>query len=250
MRSLTLAAALSLIAGAATAHEFVVVPDSFEPNGPVTFEAHSTHVFFEAEEAEALDSVSVQLVASGKTVDASLEAKDIYLAGQVAAPDGDLAWLVGHRHAQVWSRTPEGWKRGGRNDNADAVSAGKFEKFSKVLLSDGGGDYAAPLGHALEIVPLQDPAAAAAGDTLPVHVLYNGAPIPATVTATFGGFSSVPNTYAFVTDTLTEGEDEGQAMVRLWSPGVWMVRVEHEGAGGDGYDRHVLRATLVFDVEG
>jgi hypothetical protein len=70
------------------------------------------------------------------------------------------------------------------------------------------------------------------------------------VHATFDGFADTPSTYAFVTETLVEGENAGTAMVRTWAPGLWVIRAEHDAPGGEGFDRHNLRATLVFEVKG
>lgn len=252
MKTMTTALALGMFAGAAFAHEFVLAPQaSTAAVGSVApFAAHSTHVFFQPEEAESLDSVSASVVAGGETLPITLESAGTWLAGAAPIPGEGPVWLVGHRHGQIWSQTPDGWKIGGRDANPDARAAAKYEKFSKALLNAGGAGYDAELGHLLEIVPLADPADLAPGDALPVKVLYDGAAIPATVHATFGGFADTPGTYAFVTETLTDGENAGSAMVKTWAPGLWVIRAEHDAPGGEGFDRHNLRATLVFEVEG
>jgi uncharacterized GH25 family protein len=252
MTPIRFAVALGLLAGAAHAHEFVLAPEATVAavGAAVPFAAHSTHVFFAPEEAEGLDSVSAAVVAGGETRPVTLENAGTWLAGAAPIPAAGPVWLTGHRHGQVWSQTPDGWKIGGRDANPDARAAAKYEKFSKALLNAGGAGYDAVLGHLLEIVPLADPAALKAGDALPVKVLYDGAAIPATVHATFDGFADTPSTYAFVTETLAEGENAGTAMVRTWAPGLWVIRAEHDAPGGEGFDRHNLRATLVIDVRG
>lgn len=252
MKRFAITLALCFAAGAASAHEFFLLPDSFAPEtgAELGFAAHSSHHFLEAEEAEGLDSVTASLVAAGQTRDAALTAKEKEIAGVATLGDAPASWLVGHRLGQVWSQTADGWKPGGRDKNPGAKTAANYEKFSKVLLKTAGKSWKAPLGHQLEIVPLADPNALKPGDELPVQVLFDGAPIATTVSATFAGFSSQPNTYAYVTETLSEGPQEGAALVKTWSPGVWMIRAQHTAAGGEGFDKHVLRATLLFEVEG
>ncbi len=251
LKTLTLAGALAILAGAATAHEFVLKPAALRAGAgeSVAVEIHSTHVMIAPEEAEGADSVSAALVAGGETVDLGIEPAADHLVTAATLPGEGPAWLVAHRHAQVWSKTAEGWVKGGRDEHADAETAGKYEKFSKALLNAGGEGAGAPLGHALEIVPLADPATLSAGDSLALRVLHDGAPISATVYATFDGFSDRPNTYAYVTDT-AEAEGGPTAEVKTWAPGTWIVRVQHDAPGSEAYDAHVLRATLVFEVAG
>lgn len=64
--------------------------------------------------------------------------------------------------------------------------------------------------------------------------------------ATFDGFSTNPNTYAYFTET----DEKGIAKVKITHPGMWMVRAEKETAEQtEDYDKHILRAVLVFGVD-
>lgn len=84
------------------------------------------------------------------------------------------------------------------------------------------------------------------GQDLAVQVLYNGKPTPATVLATYDGFTKKPNTYAYCTET----DEAGVAAVRLTHPGLWLVRTEIKGVPADGtVDQEVLRSTLTFFVQ-
>jgi uncharacterized GH25 family protein len=235
----------------ALAHELVVAPEGtrLEAGATLPFAVHSTHVLLAPEEMEAPEDVAASLVPAGggEAREVALEAAGTHLAGEAEGAGDGPVWLVAHRLAQTWSRTPEGWSEGGRDANPDAATVEVYEKFSKTLLNAGGPGYDAPLGHRLEIVPAADPADLAAGDDLPVRVLLDGEPIQATVHATFAGFSDRPGTWAYVTETAEEG---GEAVVTTWAPGLWFVRAEHTAPGGEGVDGHVLRAVTSFEVAG
>ncbi|MEZ5656849.1 MAG: DUF4198 domain-containing protein [Sphingobium sp.] len=69
--------------------------------------------------------------------------------------------------------TTKGWVR-------DSVDSAHFIKFAKSLFRIGRSDqgYARILNDRLEFIPLEDPFKVASGDTLPVKVLFDGAPLP------------------------------------------------------------------------
>ncbi|NJN46630.1 MAG: DUF4198 domain-containing protein [Candidatus Competibacteraceae bacterium] len=171
------------------------------------------------------------------------------LEGTLSDVDGATAYLLGHRHGQVWSQTDKGWQPGGREQNPEAKSSNKYEKFAKALINASADDdsYAKPAGQLLEIVPLTNPATVNPGDELPVQVLYDGKPLNTAVYATFDGFSDTPGTYAYYTETLSEGEHADKAMIKLVVAGTWMVRAEHR-VSGEQFDEHVMRAVLLFEV--
>ncbi|MGF1502317.1 MAG: DUF4198 domain-containing protein [Paracoccaceae bacterium] len=246
------ALALALAAAApAAAHEFVVLPAETRATAgeAIGFEVHSTHVFFAPEEMERPESVSVELVsASGpQPVEIAAGADGLMLTGEVET-GAETVWLAAHRLGQIWSKTPNGWVEAGRDEATDAEFTNKYEKFAKVLINAGDAAVAtAPIGQLLEIVPLSDPSELAPGDVLEVRVLHDGQPVDATVTATFGGFSDLPNTYAYLTET-REVDGTPQADIKTWSPGLWVVRAELQTADTPGIDAHVLRSILQFEV--
>lgn len=97
-----------------------------------------------------------------------------------------------------------------------------FENYAKALIAVGdtaAGDFTEPVGHNIEIVPLENPYHKRAGDYLPVQVLLQGRPARyATVSATYMGFSSEEE-YAFSSKT----NSQGIARVRLLAPGHWVL---------------------------
>lgn len=256
MIRLTIASlAAAVLAQTAAAHETIMTPASLHAAAGemLPFAIHSTHVLFEAEEVENIDIVSAHVVAGDETTDVVIREGADALEGDATAPTDGPFWMVAHRHGVVWSSTPDGWKRGGRDANPDATSAGKFERFSKALINAAtdadAASWGAPLGHALEIVPLDNPAGLKAGEALRVQVLHGGEAVSAQVEAGFRGFTDLPETYAYVTRTVEDETVGPVATIKPWAPGLWAARVELRAPGDAIFDNHVLRATLVFEVE-
>ena len=251
LRTLVLFALLlsALPSGLAAAHELILVPQfwhAYATGQKVPFSIISSHVFMKSEELE--DAANVEASYAGMplalTANQAFDAYD----GVVELRGSGAAILTGHRKGQVWSRTTEGMKQGGRTELGDAViEARMYEKFAKALLPVDGDStgFDATLGHTLEIVPVDDPLTARTGDVVSFRVLLDGEPSGGEVFATYDGFSDASNTYAFY----AEAGDDGIARVRLSAPGLWMVRAQRvKDVQGQDHDKHYLRAVTAFPV--
>lgn len=128
------------------------------------------------------------------------------------------------------------------------LSSGRYEKFSKALISQGNPDenFTKSVGHRLEIIPVDNPQSVKAGSELKLKVLFDGKPLATELYATYDGFSSRSNTYAYFSNS----NKEGQGAVKITEPGVWMVRVQHEiDKPTEDFDKEVIRAVLLFGIE-
>lgn len=252
---LAIAALGCLIGFGAAAHEFVASSKTTPEKGGDTavFILDSTHVFGNAEEAETPKHVRAQLITPSAIteLDVVKNADAPNLTGTFTLSKAESAWLVGHRLPVIWSQTPDGWKEGGPDQHPDAIASSRFEKFSKNLT--GGTQstdfISSPLGHKLEIVPLSDPRMTAIGQDMAVQILLDGHPYSTSVLATYAGFTDTPSSYAYYTETFSDGRGSGIAKIRITKPGLWMVRVAADVPDSDtGVQVHNLRATLTFNV--
>ena len=252
--------ALTALLGAAlpaTAHEFILKPDTATPAAgqKTRVQAQASHVFMISEEAEKPESVNLQLVQKGKstpvtlTEDASLAA----LVGDILLTGTAPALLVGHRLPQIWCETTQGEMEGSRAaleaKGMKVKSSGKYEKFAKTLLNPSHDDklYAKVLGQDLELVLLTNPADVKPGSPLNVQVLLHGKPVPnAAVGLTHDAYSKEQDTYKFKTQT----DAQGKASFTVDAPALWMLRttVVEKTPGADA-DEHHRRATYVFPVK-
>ncbi len=239
--------------GIACAHEFLVKPDVAPANDQVEqkipFGVVSCHVFMKSEEMEPIEHVDVYFVQGKKRTPVKLHKNEsrLTLDGEVLASPG-TSIIAGHRQGIVWTNTSKGWKQGSKTQYTGVISSGKYEKFCKTLIERGKTDngWQQILGHDLEIIPLKNPSNTQIGEELAVRILYQGKPLTAKVWATIDGFSNHPNTWAYC----TESDDKGIAYIKITAPGLWMIRTENINTQATkDYDKHVLRANLVFNVE-
>ena len=252
MLALLVLVASTLFCASANAHEFIIKPVQLDVavGHKLPFSVVSCHVFIVSEELEPIDQVEVCLIdGTGKT-DLKLEQNDILLTldGAAELKKEGTAILVGHRKGMIWTKTTQGWKQASKKGLKGVISSGKYEKFCKALINVGKPDegYKKIVGHKLEIVPVSNVAEPVVGKDMTFKILYDGRPVSTEVCATFDGFTNNPNTYAYFTET----DDKGMAKIKITHPGTWMVRVQKsiEKATED-YDKHVMRAVLVFGVK-
>lgn len=241
----------ALLGGTASAHEYAAKPAAMQvqPGQAVPVEVVSSHVFISSQELEDPKDSRAGVWANGARTSIALrpdEAAKLF-RGEVRAPGEGCFLVTGQRAGQVWSNTPQGSKRVGR-DAPGASNTRMIEKFSKAVVNASPGDTGClrPVGDRLEIVALTNPAEVKPGQEMTVQVLFDGKPVTVPVFATYDGFSAEENTYAYY----TEGRPDGTARVKVTQPGLWMVRPEHATADRTAtHDRYIGRAVLLFEVK-
>jgi nickel transport protein len=128
-------------------------------------------------------------------------------------------------------------------DATDSLWSAKFAK----ALTGAGAPWSSVLGHELEIVPLADPAALRAGESLRVRVLFRGKPLPGAEVERGDGITTVKEGELpqFKTDA------EGVATIPFDRAGPVVLAIDHrvvpsgtpEIAAADLYN-----ATLAFNI--
>lgn len=166
--------------------------------------------------------------------------------------------VLGTYRPTFWSKNSEGWKQVNMAAMPDAEYCEQTRMYAKNIVnigheSAGKSVITRPVGHGLEIVPLDNPANIRVGEAFPVRVLFNGEPLPdATLTATFDGFGeSAPKVHkveaqAFSDTTLADGSTK---IIPL-RQGFWKARVVHKSDYADSKACQKLAsyATLTFQI--
>ena len=125
-----------------------------------------------------------------------------------------------------------------------------YAKYAKALVQVGEGGpraYDRLAGHPLEFVPLADPMAMTVGDTLALHLLFQGEPLADA--RLHAGVADGPEATRSVHDATYTTDADGVVRVPLRAAGLWNVRALHivpapEDAAAD-WDVHW--STYVFE---
>lgn len=283
-----LVGSLVALLGTATllsAHDFWLVPDAFQvtPGGMLQVRGQTSSSFPTSESAVTVDRVTdARLIgADGETRLTGLSTAGASLLIR-HAPTGTGQHVVAVRLAPRTVReaasgfkrymelegAPElaaRYEREGRLPKTDSITR-RYAKYAKTMVEVGHGGartFSRVAGHPVELVPLTDPAALRAGDTLAVRLLYAGRPLPAghlragaapdsvgaTASARSGDETAAARN-AHAEDPAFATDAEGVARIPVMKPGLWNVRTIHivPADMGPGADWDVHWATLVFGV--
>jgi len=235
------------------AHETIIKPVSLsaEQGKTVPFSVISTHVFMVSQDMELFENVDVTMINNDTVTPITLKPnpKLMTLDGTVLCKEEGYAIISGHRKGMIYTQTTQGSKLGSKKEFKNAAGPSKnYEKFCKALIKVGKANYGYDkiINDKLEIVPMTNPDLTRINMEMEFQILYNGNPLSTEVRATYDGFSTTPNTFAYI----TKCNAEGIAKVKITQPGTWMVHVENqENQADQDYDVHVTRAVLVFEVK-
>lgn len=179
---------------------------------------------------------------------------------QSAKPVKDGSYLVvGEYQPTFWSKNAAGWKRVSIKEMPDATYCEQTRMYGKHIANVGheSADTAIisrPLGHMLEIVPLDNPANVHVGERFKVRVLLNGEPLPNQVlTATFDGFDTSDRSKTHKVEAQAFSDvtnDKGEVDIIPLRQGFWKANVEHKS---DFPDQKVCQkianySTLTFQI--
>jgi len=172
-----------------------------------------------------------------KTV-ASLQDKGTYL-------------VVATKKGMFFTKTTEGYRRGkSKKGLKNVISCTYSVKYAKAIVNvggKGGNSFSRSIGHKLEIIPLEDPANLSEGDYFPVKILYNKKPLSTVIFATYAGFSTEKNTFAYATKT----DKEGIGKIKILKSGIWLIKVGYKAPypNPKECDQYSFSATLTFEVK-
>jgi ketosteroid isomerase-like protein len=281
-RLIAVVAALLVAAGVAApllAHDFWLVPNAFEfaPGATIEVRGQTSSAFPTSESAVTPDRIA--------------EAKVLSAAG--VEPLGDFSragtsLLIRHRPTSAGQRviaislrprtvreSPESFRRYLRLEGApealdryerqgllpttDSITR-RYAKYAKTVVEvgrRGARSFDRAVGHPVEFVPLSDPAALRAGDTLAVRLLYRGRPLDGA--KVHAGTASLAASALTDTAAARRGRETEVSLV-TGSDGVFRLAVDRAALwhvrtlqivpadAGPGADWDVHWVTLVFQV--
>jgi len=211
-----------------------------------TFRVHFGHSFPEDAllRVDRLDGVRVV------HPDGSVEMLELEERADHPLPDAaeGARMIVAEEKPAYWSRTHEGGRRASREQYPDAFSCSQSVNAMKAIAGQGSGAaWQHRQGHALEVVPLNDPTVLRGGDPLAVQVLLHGEPWEGEVRATYAGYSSSgEDDYALT----VRANVEGVARMVPAVAGYWLVQAHASEDYPDPAvcDRRSYDSTLTFTI--
>jgi uncharacterized GH25 family protein len=262
---------ISLVfAGFTSAHETTVIPDNtskdYKSGDTVTFFGISSHYNLVGEELEGLDAVEMYMYKNGvKSPNLPLaENTDrLWYEGTYTLTDNTPVIAVFRSIGGYTTTFSDGSRVGLDKRQAAAANPGKsitrtgcFSKWAKYYLNPSRTDrtFSTPLGHDIEIIPLDNPAGKTRNSTMRLRVLYRGKPLPnAEVKASYDYFDyRTMDAWAF---TGKKTDANGEISFRLDHPNigkpvVWIFRVrEVHRVNTPETDEENPAATLLFAVK-
>lgn len=158
-----------------------------------------------------------------------------------------------------WSKNAEGWKQADMKDTPNATYCELTAMYGKNIVnvgheSAGKEVISKPIGHELEIVPMDNPANINVSDLFKVKVLYRGEPLAnVTLTATFDGFDPADNTKTHKVEAQAFSDttaDDGTVNIIPLRQGFWKAQVTYEVPFKDLSQCQVAKhyATLTFNI--
>jgi hypothetical protein len=233
----------------------------YKAGDTATLNALSTHYFTVGEELEPVEVNEVYAVKNGtRGPDLRLErnADRVWYEATYLLTDDAPVVIVGNRKGGFYCLFTDGGYADGTRAEATAANRGKtiakaryFAKYSKCYLNPDPKDasFSTPLGHEMEIIPLDNPAKITKGffSKAKFRVLYKGEPLAnADVSATYDYFNyKTANAYAQTAKT----DAKGEVSFKIDNAGLWLVRAsDTRKSSYPDTDEDNLAAIAVFTV--
>ncbi|BBO82297.1 hypothetical protein DSCO28_28630 [Desulfosarcina ovata subsp. sediminis] len=157
--------------------------------------------------------------------------------------------IAAKKKSTFYTKTTEGYKRQPKKGLKNVLSSSLSHAYMKAIanVGDAGGKVDTVVGHDLEIVLLANPANLRPGDYLPIKVLFKGKPFKTDFLATYGGFSTEHNVFAYAAST---GKD-GMGKIRILAPGSWLIKVSYKIPYSDPEmcDTESFLADCTFEIQ-
>lgn len=186
----------------------------------------------------------------GQRMDIKADANITYKTVKASKEEGTYL-VVAKKKGGFFTKTTEGYKRGqSKKGLKNVIQCTYSAKYAKAIVNvgtAGGKAYSKVLGQDFEIVPMADPGTLAQGDYLPVKILFKGKPLAsAQVLATYMGFSTEKNTFAYATKT----DKAGVAKIKTLHYGVWLITASNIQDYPDEQecDQYKFSSSLTFEI--
>ena len=159
----------------------------------------------------------------------------------------------------IFTTTPEGRKWANKKEVEHPLKCTAYNIIAKTLIVAGKDDrnLSSPTGHALEVIPLNDPSILKKGDALPVRILFEGNPVSGIeIKAKYAGFDKNDSDHdhghgekTYPVEAITD--DQGEATLKLETGGFWIILLSHRTPYPDTEtcDEYMYNAAFTFEIK-
>jgi uncharacterized GH25 family protein len=191
---------------------------------------------------------SLKIIGHGKTNPGLTFVSDLEIESEESISEPGAYIVAATRKASFYTKTTQGNKGCSKKNLKNVISCSFSHMCMKAIVNvgEGTGNVDVNAGHPMEIIPLKNPIDLRSGDYMPVQVLFNGKPFQGDIFATFAGFSTEENAFAYACKT----DKQGKGKIKILQPGVWMIKANHEEPYADKSecDMESFVATLTFEI--
>jgi len=125
------------------------------------------------------------------------------------------------------TKTTEGYKYQSKKGLKGVIKSYWSEGSAKAIINVSQASdnfFQKKINQRYQVIPLNDPGKLKEGDYLSVKVLLDGKPYSTKVFATYAGFSTEKDTFAYTTGT----DKEGIAKIKILKSGIWLIKASDE----------------------
>lgn len=191
---------------------------------------------------------AVTLIGPEKDAPKIVRTSEVELQSETSLTREGTYLVVAQRKAGFYSKTAHGGKSVSKKGLKDVIRCSYSHMCMKAVANVGkAGRADMVVGQPIEIIPIENPANLRAGDYLPIRVVADGKPYRGEVLATYAGFSTDKDTFAYATKT----DKQGEARIKILQSGIWLVKVCREIPYPDPAECDIQSyvGTLTFKVE-
>lgn len=247
---------MGIISSNAYAHYLWVDVDNYSPEAgeEVTVSLGYGHHFPEDGQIAADKLEKVYLISpDGKKLPLEIKPegeKGLFAPVKLKLEKPGTYLVVVEKKSGFVTKTTEGYKYQSRKTLKGVLESFWSEGSAKAVINvveGSGNSLQKEISQRYQVIPLDDPAKLKEGDSLRIKVTLDGKPYSTWVYATYAGFSSEKDTFAYTTRT----DKEGIAKIKILKSGIWLVKASDKIPYPDTKeaDNYSFTSTLTFEVK-
>jgi len=158
--------------------------------------------------------------------------------------------IVFEKKSKFLTKTTEGYKYQSKKGLKGVIKSYWSEGSAKAIINVGqtsGNSFQKEINKRYQVIPLDDPGKLKEGDYFRAKITLDGKPYSTKVFATYAGFSTEKETFAYTTGT----DKDGIAKIKILKSGVWLIKAHDEIPYSNPEEADVFSFTsaLTFEIK-